>query len=169
MKTIDQETIDFAEDFFFKFTDAQLMERSEEFGKRQPAIALYYTAIKQELENEFQWAILWKFGLMVDYCFNSFYGTIPLIHKQKVSDKLGWIIKDIKENPEPSGKTNYPKEMEQAGQVPMLKHIEAKCEAMILEFNNFPESEACAVFNGLITMTWLYQDEVDKMSITPER
>ena len=99
---------------------------------------------------------------MTDYCFKSFYGAIPLISKQKISDKLAWIVNDINKNPEPSGNTNYPKEIARAGQVPMLEFIEAKCESMILEFNNFPEPDACNVFNAIITMTWLYQEEVNK-------
>ena len=160
MKTINQDTIEFAEDFFFKLSDTQLKERKDEFRERQPMVDFYFRGVKLEFENEFQDEVLWKFALMVDYCFKNSFGPIPMISKQKISDRLAWIVKDINDNPEPSGNVNYPKNMAQAGQVPMLKVIEARCEAYILAYPNFPESKATDVFDNIIIMTWLYQQEV---------
>ena len=131
IKTIDEETIEFAYDFYFKLDEKQVEEMMTEFEKRQPLILLLFSGIFNRLQNKYQIDVLLRFGLMVDYCFKNFYGTIPFITKQQVKERLDWTIKDIEDNPEPSGNTNYPKEIAQASQVKLLEFIEARCEEFI--------------------------------------
>jgi len=164
IKTIDEDTIEFAYDFYFKLDESQVEEMMTELAKKQPMIVLFFTGTSKDLKNPYQLYVLFRFALMVDYCFKNCYGIIPAITKQQVKDKINAVIKDIKDNPEPSGNVNYPKEMALAGQVELLKFIEARCEVFIVTFPDFPEEEACAIFDGIITMTFLYQREVEKMN-----
>lgn len=165
LKTIDKETIEFAYDFYFKLDQKQVEEMMTELAKRQSMIVLFFSGTSKELDNTFQLYALFRFALMVDYSFKNYYGNIPSISKQQVKERIDWVIKDIKENPEPSGNTNYPKEIAIAGQVDLLQFIEARCEEFILASDNFPEEEACAIFDAIITMTFLYQQEIEKMNI----
>ena len=138
MKTIDQDTIDFAEDFFFKLSPNQLSDKLDDLIARQGDIALLLSSVKQVMKTDLQLEISWTFGFMVDYCFKSTYGEIEWIQKQKILDRLEWEQQDILDHPSPNGSTDYQKEIFRIGQTLMLKSIEAKLELYIHESKIFP-------------------------------
>ena len=164
IKTIDTETIEFAYDFYFKLDEAQVEELITEYEKSQSMVSILFIGIDNRLKTKYQFFVLYRFALMVDYCFRNFYGTIPFISKQQIREKLAAIMKDIEENPEPSGNTNYPKLIEEASQEDLLKFIEARFEEFILVPDKINESQACDIFNIIITMTWLYHQEAEKLN-----
>ncbi|MEI6817304.1 MAG: hypothetical protein WCL14_11890 [Bacteroidota bacterium] len=48
MKFIDPDTIEYAEDFFFRFSIEQLAERHKEFWERQPFLDFFSEALKPD-------------------------------------------------------------------------------------------------------------------------
>ncbi len=71
MKLIDQETIDFAEDFFFKLSDMQLKERMEDLKRSQKMVHLQLMDTGKKLHYGDARELFWKYFLMVDYCFKN--------------------------------------------------------------------------------------------------
>jgi hypothetical protein len=94
MKTIDQETIDFAYDFFFKLSDVQLKEKVAEFKVRQREIHQMIEGIGKQFPRKDNVNLLWRFNLMMDYCFNTCCGNLPSINNKAILDYFKMITKE---------------------------------------------------------------------------
>jgi hypothetical protein len=95
IKPIDEEVVTFADDFFFKLSDAQVLSKLEDLKKRQLYIYNIVNHFGSTVNPTCRDYIL-RTGLMVDYCYNKFYFPIPLISQQKVMDYVNFITEEGK-------------------------------------------------------------------------
>ncbi|MEI6817303.1 MAG: hypothetical protein WCL14_11885 [Bacteroidota bacterium] len=166
MKLIDQETIDFAEDFFFKLSDAQVKERVEEFKTRQGGIHLYVSGVFDNLRGHEQRIILWQMTLMIDHCFNIFYGKLLMIRKEAIIAQMK-SYETSKHLGKNSGSNfiNLPKLMEEIGQNNLIATIGIKLKFYDQDLKLFTKYENEELILTLMSLGYIYQNEIKKRTV----
>ena len=100
IEPINPETVEEADDIFFKLSDKQVMEKITELQNKQYYIHIVINESMKHLRGQKQQLILMGIALAVNYCYNKFYNEIPFITQKKVTDFAGYIYKDSMEHVE---------------------------------------------------------------------
>jgi hypothetical protein len=162
MKPIDQDTIDFAEDFFFKLSEAQLREMITEFKKKQWELCKLLTSFESEFESQKNKSIVWRFGLITDYCFNSFYGRLPVISLQTIQDYFDREIKASQNKPNQNDKIDYDSQMDAIGQPELMFCLGTKINDFFNE-KILDDEGANKMMLGILSIGELYKNEAEKL------
>jgi|ERR1035437_576869 hypothetical protein len=94
IEPIDRETIDFADDFFFKLSDKQVYDKIIELQKKQQYIYIMLNTFLKDFRGTKQQYVLFRIALAIDYCYNKFYNEIPFITQKKVVDFSTFVAED---------------------------------------------------------------------------
>ena len=94
IEPIDRETVDFANDFFFKLSEQQVYDKIIELQKKQHYIYVITDTFIKQLRGQKQQYILFRIALAVDYCYNKFYNEIPFVTQKQVVDFATFMEED---------------------------------------------------------------------------
>ncbi len=90
MIPIAQETIDFADDFFFRLSQKQVREKLSDYHKRQPDLAIFMLVCIDLLSGKKQADILFRMILILDYCFTYSYPKLRPVTDKVLIAHLQW-------------------------------------------------------------------------------
>src|ERR1019366_3513597 len=97
MKPIEQNIIDFADDFFFRLSDNEVQEKMLEFRNRQSELHNLILTSYIDLSGSVPIIFLCRLTLVIDYCFSSYHVKLDTIKRETVSNYLDWKIKTLTE------------------------------------------------------------------------
>ena len=157
MKTIDQDTIDFAYDFFFKLSDAQLKERIADFQKRQNFVHFMHQEVLKKIHSGTDRTIFWSYCMMVDYCYNNTFGELKKISGESILEFYDWRDKTQFDYVIDGDHIDFGKYYIEAGQEEFLAFMHNEI------FKTGNDTEAKAMLS-MLTMVFLYQKEIKRMS-----
>ncbi|MEI6817306.1 MAG: hypothetical protein WCL14_11900 [Bacteroidota bacterium] len=163
MKSIDQETIDFAEDFFFKLSDMQLKERMEDLKRSQKMVHLQLMDTGKKLHYGDARELFWKYCLMVDYCFKNTYGELQMISSEAISKFFAWRDRIQFEYVIGDGYIDFEKYYLASGQSEFLAYLHNKIFASVMENGDGAKENDTKIMLGIMTMVFFYQNEIKRM------
>jgi len=169
MKPIEQEIIDFADDFFFHLSHNQLKERWDEFGKRQKDLHYFITTLKGSLEDQSQGDNYYRLFLILDHCYLKANLNLRFIKQDVIYKQLDWQDEMVSKavNSSLKGKvevsltelTNAIGGMEQDD---LMYYFQEKIKSYQVLEPKMSNADSTQFFMTLMTMGFLYQKELLK-------
>ena len=165
MKPIEQDVIDFADDFFFHLSINQVKEKIEEFSKRQNFLNQYLLMTYNDLSGIIPREIMLRMVLVVDYCFSTYPVKINTISIQSMMDHMKWQnerlrIAEIETKHIPEISTvDYIKVIGDMGQDVLLTYFQNKIGICIAK-NLFVGNDYLEFDMTLMTVGFLYQNQL---------
>jgi hypothetical protein len=169
MKPIEQEIIDFADDFFFHLSPNQLKERWNEFGKKQKDTHHFITTLKGTLEDQSQGDNYYRLFLILDYCYSKANLKLRVIKQDEIFKQLDWQDEKVSQaiNSSLKGKsevslTELTKAIGGMNQDALMFYFEEKIKGIENVEPKMSNPDSTQFFMTLMTMAYLYQKELQK-------
>ncbi len=97
MEQVSEKFVEQYGDFFFRLTTAQLQERIDEFKSKQPNVMTGLDVYAATFKSPQVADIIWRFTLLMVYCFESEGSIIPLISRPFLKQFEKDMIKRMKD------------------------------------------------------------------------
>ena len=163
MDPIPQDTVERAEDFFFKLDDKQVLDQIKDYEKIQPSIHKYLWVTDQIMKSPEIYILLSRFTLMFDYCFRSYPIELTIIKRDSVSYYVSQEgIKSMCPNIPETSDIDTDKALELIDQIHLTKIFKEKESLFMTEEPEEKRIIGSQIWLSLITILHLYQDEAIK-------
>ncbi|MEI6817867.1 MAG: hypothetical protein WCL14_14770 [Bacteroidota bacterium] len=167
MEPIAQETIDYADDFFFHMSEKQVKEKLDGFKVIQPSLHMYILFIVKRMSGRQQWLFFCKLMFILDYCFCSEYAALKLITFENLKRHMVHQLEANEEamrrlEKEPVGLVELAEEIDDMNQELLLGYLQAKIELHETVAPILTELDANDICLTLLSFGFLYQQEMEK-------
>ncbi len=167
MEPIAQETIDYADDFFFHLSEKQVKEKLDGWKVSQPSLHMYILFIVKRMSGRGQWLFFCKLLFVMDYCFSSEYAALKLITYENLK-RFMYVQMDANEaamrrlEKEPVGLVELADEVDDMNQELLLAYLQAKIELHETMAPILTELDTNDICLTMISFGFLYQGEMEK-------
>jgi hypothetical protein len=167
MKPIEQDIIDFADDFFFHLSHNQVNERMAEFSKKQEFLCRYLSRTSMDMSGDEPRDILLRLLLVFDHCYNSYHVKINLLSLNSLKEYMDWQSErlDFAENKTKGilevNIVEYINIIGEMGQDSLLNYLQNKI-GICMDKKLFTENDKISCILDMMMVGFLYQQEIKK-------